>query len=146
MSLGASLTSLARSTAVSTARLAWSAVRGVAHAVSGAGRSEATEARAGAWEVPDPGPVPAPEPAPLRDPIATEPTVASRSEAHGGAAGRHGDDLYAEAFDESADDVEPSWSAAQPAGDESVLDPGVARAVRSEAEVMQRAARPVKEP
>lgn len=145
MSLGASLTSLARSTAVSTARLAWSAVRGVAHAVAGAGRADATEARATAWEAPDPGPVPAPEPAPLRDPVATEPTAASRSEAHGGPAGRHADDLYEEAFDETADDVPPSWSDTQSPGDEGVLDPGVARSIRSEAEVMRRAARPVKE-
>lgn len=141
MSLGASLTSLARTTATSAVRLTWGVVRGVAHTLSGTEREESREARAGAWEAPDPAPVPQPEPAPLRDPVATEPTAASRAEAHGGTADRHADDLYEEAVEE-----EPEVTVPEPSPDEGVLDPGIARSVRSEAEVMRRAANPVKEP
>jgi hypothetical protein len=138
MSLGASLVSLTRSVGASAVQVAFGAVRGVAHALSGSDRDRAHEARATAWTAPDAGPVAAPPPSP-REPIVTEPTVASRSEAHGGSPGRRADDLYEEAVDDR-DVPDPVGELTRDDG-EAGLDPAVARAVRAEAVVMKRAAR-----
>lgn len=141
MSLGASLVSLTRSVSASAVQVALGAVRGVAHALSGSDRDRAHEPRATAWTAPDAGAVAAPPPSPpsAREPIVTEPTVASRSEAHGGSPGRRADDLYEEAVDDR-DVPDPVGELTRDDG-EAGLDPAVARAVRAEAEVMKRAAR-----
>lgn len=148
MSLGDSLNSLVSSAARLATRTVDAvpvpgavrgAVHGVARAVTGSERQErqdGQEARAGAWSAPASVPVPRPEPTPLRDPVATEPTASSRSEAHGGSAGRHPDDWS----DELVEDDAPAPTVA--ATDEPLITPGAARAVRKEAEVMQRGARP----
>lgn len=138
MSLGASLVSLTRSASSSAVHVVLGTVRGVARALSGSDRERPYEARAAAWTEADAGPVPAAEPARPTEPVVTEPTVASRSEAHGGAPGRHADDLYEEAVD---DEEVPDPVEELTRGDGPGLDPAVARAVRSEAEVMKRAAR-----
>ncbi|MDO7867396.1 hypothetical protein [Nocardioides jiangxiensis] len=152
MPLADSLTSIARSAAATASRTAAraadvmpvpgfvrGAVRGVAHALAGETGPREREARAGAWSAPT-DPVPPPEPTPLHEAVATEPKPASRREAHGGPAGRHGDDWRDELAEEPGP-VVPVDPAAD-AGDEPLIDPGVARAVRTEAEVMRRAARP----
>lgn len=144
MSLGDSLHSLVSTAGRLAARTADTvpvpgavrgAVRGVARVVTGA-RQEARQARADAWSAPAPDPVPRPEPAPLRDPVATEPTASTRAEAHGGSAGRHPDDWR----EELVEDDEPA--SVVPDSDEPLIAPGAARALRKEAEVLQRAARP----
>lgn len=148
MSLGDSLISLASSATRLAARtvdavpvpgVVRGAVRGVARTLSGSGGPDSREARAGAWEAPATDPVPRPAPAPLRVPVATEPTASTRAEAHGGPAGRHTDDWTEELDDEPIDDA-PAPTAE--ASDEPLIKPGTARAVRKEAEVMQRGARP----
>lgn len=145
MSLGDSLNSLASSAARLATRtvdavpvpgVVKGAVRGVARAVSGTDRQQAQEARAGAWSAPATDPVPRPEPAPLRPSVAHEPTASTRAEAHGGPAGRHGDDWT----DELVEEEEPA-PAPEPS-DEPLITPGAARAVRKEAEVMRRGAQP----
>jgi hypothetical protein len=150
MSLGDSLFSLASSAARMAGRtvdavpvpgVVRGAIRGIARAVNGHDRPDALAAQAGAWSAPSTDPVPRPEPAPLRPATAHEPTAASRAEAHGGPAGRHGDDWTDELVEDEAPAPAPQ-PAGEPATDEPLIDPGAARAVRKEAEVMQRAARP----
>lgn len=149
MSLGDSLNSLASSAARLAARTVDAvpvpgalkgAVRGVARVVSGSDRQDAREARAEAWSAPATDPVPRPEPAPLRPAVAHEPTASSRTEAHGGSAGRHGDDWTEELVEDDGLDDE-SARATEPS-DEPLITPGAARAVRKEADVMRRGAQP----
>lgn len=152
MSLGDSLFSLVSSAtrraaravdAVAVPGVVKGAVRGVARAVTGDDdhdARDAQEARAGAWSAPATDPVPRPEPAPLRESVAHEPTASSRAEAHGGPAGRHADDWTDELVDDELVDDEP---APEPEpSDEPLITPGAARALRKEAEVMQRGAKP----
>lgn len=145
MSLGDSLISLTSSAARLAVRtvdavpvpgVVRSAVRGVARAVTGSGRHESQEARAAAWDPPKTDPVPRLEPAPLRPAVAHEPSASSRADAHGGSPGRHSDDWT----EELVEDDEPAPVAE--ATDEPLITPGAARALRKEAEVMQRGARP----
>jgi hypothetical protein len=145
MSLGDSLFSLVSSAtrrvartveAVAVPGVVKDAVRGAAKAVTSNDTADATETRASAWSVPATDPVPRPEPAPLRDPVAHEPTASSRAEAHGGPAGRHGDDWRDELVEDDEPLPEPEPS------DEPLISPGAARALRKETDVLRRGAQP----
>lgn len=70
----------------------------------------------------------------------TEPKAASRASAHGGLAGDREEAAgYVEEIPQQAGDDIPVWTSETPT-DEPVLDSAVAKAVRSEAEVLQKAA------
>jgi hypothetical protein len=76
-------------------------------------------------------------PTPLGEQFATEPKATSRQSEHGGPGDdAEIDDWEAEALDEPDLDVEA------PVGDEPLLDPATAKAIRSEAAMMQKAADP----
>jgi hypothetical protein len=81
--------------------------------------------------------VPPVAPTPLGEQFATEPKATSRQSEHGGPGNdAEIDDWEADALDEPDVDVEA------PVGDEPLLDPAVAKAIRSEAAMMQKAADP----
>lgn len=145
MSLGDSLISLTSAATRLAARtvdtvpvpgVVRSAVRGVARALTGGAHHESQEARADAWAPPETDLVPRPEPSPLRAAVAHEPTASSRADAHGGSPGRHADDWT----EELVEDDEPAPVTEDVDG--PLITPGAARALRKEAEVMQRGARP----
>jgi hypothetical protein len=105
--------------------------------------------------------VPPPAPTPLHEPFAHEPTATSRDSAHG----RGGADADIDAWAEDATDLDDEIDVETPVGTtgadvgsnpdtaeadlqqpgtEPLLDPGTAKAIRSEAETMQKAAEPDK--
>jgi hypothetical protein len=105
--------------------------------------------------------VPAPEPTPLHESFATEPKAVSRESEHGGT-GRDAeiDEWESMLPDDDEPDIEtpvgttgvgagynPDTAEAglQQPGTELLLDPSTAKAIRSEAEMMQKAADPDKE-
>jgi len=136
-------------------------VRGLAGAglrvLSGDGDVDAPT-RAEATAVPSPHvPPQRPEPAPLHESFATEPKATSRESAHGRSGADADIDEWAAEFDDV--DVEtpvgttgagtgynPDTAEAdlQQPGTEPLLDPGTAKAVRSESQMMQKAADPDK--
>ena len=104
--------------------------------------------------------VPPPSPTPLHESFATEPTATSRESAHGRSADAE-IDAWAEEATDFDDDVDietpvgttgagvghnPDTAEAdlQQPGTEPLLDPSTAKAVRSEAAMMQKAADPDK--
>ena len=75
----------------------------------------------------------------------TEPKAASRAFAHGGPAGDREEAAgYVEEIPEQVGDDIPVWTSETPT-DEPVLDSAAAKAVRSEADVLQKAANQHKE-
>jgi hypothetical protein len=109
-----------------------------------------------------PDDVPAPEPTPLHESFATEPTATSRDAAHGRSGADADIDAWAEDAADFGDDVDietpvgttgadvgsnPATAEAdlQQPGTEPLLDPATAKAIRSEAATMQKAADPHKD-
>lgn len=109
----------------------------------------------------EPDDVPAPEPTPLHESFATEPTATSRDSAHGRSGADADIDAWAEEAADFDDDVDietpvgttgagvgsnPDTAEAdlQQPGTEPLIDPGTAKAIRSEAETLQKAADPDK--
>ena len=138
--------------------------RDLAATVTGGERSEAPEAppesapagkkrtetvRTGPEVVPAPPqntePAEPVEPAASVEPSTTEPKAASREAAHQGRGSEPTDDWHEE-LDDPADEINPATG--QPhttPDDEPLLDPSVAKAVRSESETLSKAADPEKE-
>lgn len=87
------------------------------------------------------------EPAQSMEPSTTEPKAASRQAAHQGRGEEPTDDWHDELDDRSEEDVNPATGEPHtvPGDDEPLLDPSVAKAVRSESETMSKAADPDKE-
>jgi hypothetical protein len=88
------------------------------------------------------------EPAEPVEPSTTEPKAASRQAAHQGRGDEPTDDWHDELEDTDDEDLDPVTG--QPytppaAEDEPLLDPSVAKAIRSESETLSRAAEPDKE-
>jgi hypothetical protein len=109
----------------------------------------------------EPDDVRAPEPTPLHESFATEPTATSRDSAHGRSGADADIDAWAEEAADFDDDVDietpvgttgagvgsnPDTAEAdlQQPGTEPLIDPGTAKAIRSEAETLQKAADPDK--
>ena len=133
--------------------------RGLAATVTGGERSQ-SPADAPPDQATHPGPtiVPSPprnvepaepiEPAEPVEPSTTEPKAASRQAAHQGRGDEPTDDWHDELEDTDDEDLDPVTG--QPhtppdAEDEPLLDPSVAKAIRSESETLSRAAEPDKE-
>jgi hypothetical protein len=157
---------------VSSAAYAVGMVRGLAGAVVSGATITGHDPDAGPAPVPAPVPAPTPAPgrdagAPPAPPMpptppgesfATEPKATSRQSAHGGPGNdAEIDDWAAEAVDEPDVDVEtpvgttgagvghnPDTAEAdlQQPGTEPLLDPATAKAIRSESEILRKAADP----
>jgi hypothetical protein len=134
--------------------LAGAAVHGVT--VTGhdpdAGRAPAPPADGGVPEpqriakpVPEPGAAPDPivvEPEPAGEAFATEPKATSRESAHGRSGADEEIDQWSDEATDGGEILDLPEDAAEHGDTETLLDPATAKAVRSEAAMMQRAADP----
>lgn len=89
--------------------------------------------------------VPPPEPTPLHEAFTTEPKAVSRSSEHGRASDAEIDAWIDQAMEGLEPDLEkgvvsPVADLPLPDDDEPLLDPGTAKAIRSESEILRKAA------